>query len=172
MLHTKPLRMTGWRSLLDIALLPIMLVLSGFKPSDIQHTHPWHTYRGFDETTIDPALSVEIYGNDTSRIGKHALFLFHAPIIGGWKRYVVLAPVSGERPFHIGWCVRSAVTGVVLDKGISRLPITAQSVRMLVGPPTQINKFFTVSSAGEQRAVALIGQGTIGDEHYENIPLF
>jgi hypothetical protein len=159
----------GFFRLVDFAMKPIMFVLGGFNRNSLQETHPWHLYRNIDEKNIDLSLVYTHQGDDSSLIQKHALFLFHSPIFGGWKKYIVLEPSTSERPFYIGWTIQTKNTR---KTEVHKLPIYENSIRVLSGSPLFSGYFFALSAEGEQVPIKCIGQGRLGDGQYSDVRLY
>ena len=155
---------------IDILMIPLMYVLGGFKSDSLQETHPWHSWRDFSENDIDIKESVVTFGTDEKTFSKHFLFLFHAPLFGGWKNYTVYAPTNGTPIFHIGWIVHENT--ILKEIGISTLPIKNGAIRMLDGPPTYKVNFFAIDKNGNQVALHKVGSGRLGDYKYRGIRLF
>ncbi len=90
-------------------------------------------------------------------------FVFHIPILGGWRNYVVLRPREPKGEWHVGWKVNGKA-------GISRLRIKGP-VRMLVGPGSV--EFFGIDArTGTQRFIHDVGKGCIGNGGpYIRLPL-
>ena len=156
--------------LIDILMIPVMYVLGCFKLDSLQETHPWHSWRNFSENDINKNDSVTITGTDQKTFVKHFLFLFHAPIFGGWKNYSVYSPENNVRLFHIGWIVYENET--LKEVGISKLPIKNGAIRMLDGPPAYVVTFFAINGEGNQIKIKRIGNGRLGDNRYRGIRLF
>ena len=149
-----------------------MFILGGFRRDSIQETHPWHCYRKFDPGHIDLKMAISNIGNEEHSFRRHFLFLFHAPILGGWKNYIALRPVSDDRPFYVGWLVRNTKTNELLEIAINKLPIHDDEVRLLNGPPHYSVYFFVLNASGQQAKAKLIGKGRLGDNKYPNSRLF
>jgi len=81
--------------------------------------------------------------------------IFHIPILGGWKNFVVLKPRgSYNKEWHVGWITEDNVFG------ISLVPITG-GVRLLLGPGDV--KFFAIGAEGRLMELKEVGRGKIGD---------
>ena len=156
--------------IVDFLMIPIMYILGGFKLDSIQETHPWHSWRKFSEEEINIEDSVTITGTDNRTFRKHFLFLFHAPLFGGWKNYSVYSPVKSGVVFHIGWIVYE--NGSQIEAGINKLLIKNGSIRMLDGPPNYRVSFFGVDKDGSQIKIYKTGSGRLGDHKYPGIRLF
>lgn len=158
---------------LDYAMVPIMFVLGGFNRDSMQETHPWHSYRNFDVRTIDSRLTVAHTGTEVSRLKQHFVFLFHAPLFGGWKNYSVYMPAEARRPFFIGWVIYDTQsTKKLCEIGINKLSIYDASIRMLDGPPNYTGYFFAIDSSGKQIKLERTGSGRLGDNKYPGLRLF
>lgn len=153
-------------------MVPIMSVLGGFKSDAIQETHPWHSFRAFNPHDIDRTLSVANTGTETTSFKRHFAFLFHAPIFGGWKQYVALAPIEPVAPFYIGWLVYDTKTKKLLENGINKLPIYNGGIRVLSGPPNYSGFFFAIDANGTQIALKEVGRGVLGDKQFKGFRLF
>ncbi len=155
----------------DSALTPIMFILGGFKSDSVQQTHAWHSFRDFDLKDVDLDQAVPHAGTDNRSFKRHFLFLFHAPIFGGWKNYIVLAPKQPIDTFFIGWIIYDKSTNKLLEKGIHKLPIKNR-IRMLSGPPNYKGYFFAVDKNGNQIEIKQAGSGILGDHKYPGTRLF
>jgi hypothetical protein len=162
-----------WERVADKFMVPIMFALRGFRTDSLQETHTWHPYR-ISVDKLDFKLAVESHGKDKSKFkfGSLTLFLFHAPILGGWRDFSVYEVDQTSTPFHIGWVVYRSSDNKLLNASVQRLPIQANRIRMLDGPTTSWGYFFAVNSKGEQISLKKIGQGRVGDGAYTDIRLF
>ena len=165
-------RMTFPLLLADKLMVPVMIVLRGFRLDSLQETHAWHPYRHIDPKDIDLRMAVAARGTDGTVYKGRYSFLFHAPIFGGWKRYSVYEVAQADVPFHIGWIVDDAHTGKHIETAIQRLPIQDTCIRMLDGPPNYQGYFFAVNAEGLQVPLRVIGHGTLGDGKYRAVRLF
>src|SRR5262245_52424890 len=107
----------------DYVLTPAMFVVAGCRLDSIQETHFWHCQK-VDQSTLDVAHVVRIIGDDSSRFSNR-LFpfpLFHSPIFGGWRNYVVFE-VESMVPWHIGWVHYKVPEKARRLSYIQRLPI-------------------------------------------------
>lgn len=156
--------------IIDFLMIPGMYILGGFKRDSIQETHPWHVWREFSEKSINSQDAVTINGTDSRTFRRHFLFLFHAPIFGGWKNYSVYSLFDTSRVFHIGWIVYE--NGTLKEKGVNKLPIKNGSIKMLDGPPASMITFFGVDIDGKQVKIHKTGNGRLGDGKYRHIRLF
>lgn len=93
----------------------------------------------------------------------HYLPIFHIPILGGWRRYVVLNPGAEIHEWRVGWCA-----GVV--QGVSRLTVTGPA-RLLLGD-SPVSFFGIDAETHKQIPIEIIGTGVIGDGGlYRDVPL-
>lgn len=151
----------------DYVLLPFMVILGGFKKDVVQQTHAWHC-KNIDPKKIDLTKSVEVKGSDSSKyentggIFKH-LGLFHMPIFGGWKNYIVLE--SKESPWYVGWlsCEFSQ---------LHCLPIKGNKVKVLTGKKGTKTLFFGVNQNVEQVIIKSVAEGKLGDGEFNKVPLY
>ncbi len=153
-----------WGKLADIMMMPLMYLLSGCLERP-QQTHFWNNQKlvRADAVTLNPLLAVRCIG-DPNAANRTLLGIpiFHMPILGGWKKYTVLEPVSLKEPWHVGWIAGDVV-------GVSRIIIRGK-VRMLIGPGEV--EFFGITPIGEQLAICQCGEGYIGDNGpYSKVPL-
>jgi hypothetical protein len=145
----------------DTLMRPLMHTLGGFKPDSLQETHPWHVQE-IDHELIDPELTVTIKGSASESMKSHNVFLFHAPILGGWRNYTLFETAQAE--FHIGWVGK--VRGKLAQAAINRLLIFDGKVRMLNGPEGSETDFFAVDPDGIQIGIQSIGGGKLGDNQF------
>ncbi|MFZ1250454.1 MAG: hypothetical protein WAR37_03370 [Candidatus Microsaccharimonas sp.] len=155
---------------LDYLLIPVMFILGGFKMASLQETHPWHSWRIFSVEDVDKSKAVVTKGTDSKSYSKHFLFLFHAPLFGGWKNYSVYTPMQSIQHFHIGWIVYKQ--GVVIEKGIHKLLIKNGAIRTLDGPLSYETVFFAINENGKQIALRKKDSGQLGDGRFSEFRLF
>jgi hypothetical protein len=146
------------RTLDRLFWVPMCLGAGTFKESP-QQTHRWnnHHLSVHESALLDPRDAVMCPG--IPRAGKHSLFRFHIPLLGGWRDYIVIRGCSGQ-PWHIGWHVPDVSKPVF---GVSRIVLPGDSlVRLLIGQNDTY--FFGVSQAtGEQIPIMEFARGRIGD---------
>lgn len=146
---------------LDALLMPCMYILSGTFSETPMLTHRWNNVR----------LSAESIGHlDRRQMTLHAgirgerprsRLLFHLPILGGWRNYIVLAPQE-HVSWHLGWITEDVI-------GVSQI-LLGGSVRALLGPGAVL--FFGIQPDGAQLNVVDIGRGRIGEGgEYARLPL-
>lgn len=88
--------------------------------------------------------------------------LFHCPICGGWRHYVVLQPIDYTPEWYVGWLSEDA-------NGVSLLP-NKGPVRVVEGAKPA--SWFGITKNGRQIPLRLLGKGRIGDGGpFANIPL-
>ena len=154
MLHIKPLAV--WERFLDKAMVPIMYCVSGTFSEHPQMTHHWNNHHLERESVsfLRARMMVNCKGRKNQKIRSNTGILFHIPIIGGWKKYVVLEAIdSTTEKYHVGW-INEQVCGV------SRIPVKGR-VRLLVGP-CDVQFFGIDPITGQQVALQKVGQGIIG----------
>lgn len=140
----------------DVLMVPIMYLVSGTFREKPQQTHAWNVQNlpaDGVKRLVSQAMA-HCKGIAKQIVRHHWLdFLFHIPIIGGWRNYVVLQP-EYERMWHVGWKTSNA------GAQISILPLVGP-VRMLIGSGDV--SFFGVTDNGVQILISEIGKGRIGD---------
>ena len=148
-----------------------MFVLRGFKFDSLQETHPWHAYQ-INPKDVDFRLAVATHGTDTTWYRGRSAFLFHAPILGGWKQFSVYEVDRANVPFHIGWVMYEGRSGKLIEAAIHKLPIRDTHIRTLDGPPSFHGHFFAVDTNGRQVPLRVTGRGRLGDGKYLSVRLF
>lgn len=154
-----------WARTLDTLMIPLMYLLAGTFKDAPQQTHRWNNKKlALEEVTwLDPEHVVHHPGIPDEKAPWlfRYLPLFHIPIFGGWKQYLVISPTS-TREWRIGW-----ITDHVC--GVTRLSLKGP-VRVLLGPsPVQ---FFGMDMDGRQITVREIGRGRVGQpSEYRKVPL-
>jgi hypothetical protein len=130
--------------LADKMFKPFMYLVAGTIWEAPQGTHFWNNQKiGSDVTQqLDYGDMVINCDSDTSIHKRRFLHIpiFHIPILGGWRDYLVIEPSESQSKWYIGW--------VGDESGISRIPITGNFVRVLVGSQDAI--FFGINERGEQ----------------------
>jgi hypothetical protein len=127
----------------------------------VQETHNWHVQK-VNPDLVDPDLSATVKRNPAERLQSHQLFLFHIPILNGWKHYTLFE--AAEEQFHIGWVARTR--GKLVQAAVHRLMIDDLNVRMLNGPGESSTEFFAVKPNGMQIGVSVAGHGVLGDNQF------
>ncbi len=162
-IHVPPL---GWLArFADWAMFPVMYLVSGTLSESPQRTHRWNNkkLRPRDVQYLLPHSMVHSSGTPSSGRFWWKMPLFHLPVFGGWRHYIVLEPLCPpDTSWHVGWITRDVV-------GVSR--ITSRGpVRVLLGSENVLH--FGLYPDGTQLFVKKIGEGTIGDEgQYALLPL-
>lgn len=151
-------------------MIPVMWVIGGFRRDAMQETHHWHIADISAQPWFDPKEAVAVHGTETNVVKKRYGFIFHMPIIGGWKEYVALQPKKPVASYRIGWTGHSDRPERV---SIHKLPIRGdQVVRMLSGPAGSQQYFFALDEKGDQIPLTNIGKGALGDKRYPGSRLF
>lgn len=149
-------KLNWFHRLADTLMIPLMHCSAGTleKP---QETHFWNNtkLKPQDVGHLDQQKMVHCQGipNASSRRVLR-IPVFHIPILGGWRDYVVLEPSEiCDEGWHAGWVADDVA-------GVSRIKLT-KHVRLLLGPGDV--SFFGVSPDGRQISVQQNGEGKIGD---------
>ena len=154
-------------SMLDLVMTPLMYVVQGNLFESPQRTHFWNNLklRKFsDMVAISRYCTMLNFPGDPSASDRWLglVPLFHLPIFGGWKKYVVLEPAIAQATWFVGWNSRDVF-------GISRVPLTGP-VRLLIGKDAVA--FFAFNTAGEPVELRQIGEGVLGQPGpFSKIPL-
>ena len=145
----------GWfAKLADVLMVPLMYLIAGTLKEVPQRGHRWNNKRLLrsDVNVLDNAIMVHC-SCIPSAMRSRWLFLFHIPILGGWRNYVVLEPVAQLKAFHIGYITNDIV-------GVSRI-ILSGPVRMLIGNGN-VSFYGIDADCYEQISIREIGRGCIG----------
>jgi hypothetical protein len=139
----------------DLLMVPLMFLTQLTFFESLQRTHFWNNYKlSLSETSLlSEKLMVSHNGDYNASI--RWLFgvipIFHIPVLGGWKNYLVIQPVDYEGAWFPGWKTSDV-------SGVSKVPVM-KSVKLLLGPkPVQ---FFGVDSNGCQIFLTQVGTGTL-----------
>lgn len=143
---------------LDLRLKWLMYAVQGNKNEEPQRTHLWNNFllKPSEAKYLKTRYAVCVKGDLSS--GKRYSFgfiaLFHLPVFGGWKKFVVLVPkIDFKQGWFIGWITK--------DDKYSMSCISLYSpVRMLVGPEDVL--FFGVDLNGKQIPLLIVDFGEIG----------
>jgi hypothetical protein len=161
-------------SIADQIMWPLMFVLGGMKRDSIQETHFWHN-QPIAKSDIDPLLSVVVVGDDErTRVKTNRVFplpMFHMPILGGWRNYVVLHVQSDVSYWHIGWIHRASPPGSRLLETVHRLRILDRRVKVLTQSVGFITEYFAIGPQGEQLPLRIVDHGVLGDMKHPSIRL-
>jgi hypothetical protein len=162
----QPQGFVGW--LADMLMLPIMFFLQGTLKESPQRTHRWNNHKFQTESELAlikllPKISFKGIPSEKSRwLG--FLPRFHMPILGGWKKFVVLVPVTVTEKWFIGWHPTDGDSA-----GVSMIPLSGP-VRVTIGDSDV--EFFALSRSGVPLNLIQIGEGYIGHAgEFANIPL-
>lgn len=141
----------------DWLMVPLMYLISGTFRERPQRTHAWNVQNLTREEAheISSNLVMLAFCEGVPAIGRWG-FLFHIPLLGGWRNFVVLEP---NLPFtdiewRIGWITSDV--GAQMSKVPQHGP-----VRMLIGNDHVY--FFGVTAEGKQIPLREIGSGQVGD---------
>ncbi len=148
--------------LVDLIMMPFMYLISGTLESP-QKTHFWNNKKLNRENieSLDQEKMVQSEG--IADAVKKGIVLFHIPIFGGWKDYIVLEPEEKNIPWHVGWITKDYA-------GITQIIITGP-VRMLLGRD-DVSFFGIRTDTNTQIHIRKIGEGKIGDGGiYKKVPL-
>ena len=151
----------GWKArLADICMIPIMWLLSGAPFERPQRTHFWNNCKLNPQRFMELSheMTMFVTNGDEDAIPQ-GWFRFHLPLIGGWRKYIVIEPKAANTDtWRIGWCVANDNDIPVL-LGISQINLRGP-VRVLRGK----NKacFFGISEEGRQIPLSSIRVGVIG----------
>ncbi len=152
----------------DTLMWPLMWILCVCEPAP-QRTHFWNNQKiHADEVAFlqeaDMLLLFEGIPTATRRwLGK--IPIFHMPLFGGWRDYVVVEPQAKLRreTWYVGWIASDDCAG------ISQIPLKGP-VRVLIGKNPV--RFFGLTEDGSQIRIKEVGRGRIGDRGpFRNVPL-
>lgn len=155
--------------LADIFMRPLMYLTQGTFREVPQRTHRWNNKKYIPMISLDKESKVRVKGDPKAcqKFWLGFIPLFHIPIFGGWREYVVIEPAESTVLWHVGWAF--PVNVAMTEHGISRIPLRGP-VRMLRGPKTTC--FFAVTRMGRQIPLRIIGYGRIGKGGpYAKLPL-
>jgi hypothetical protein len=149
----------------DYLMLPVMYLLQ-FPSLEIpQRTHFWNNtkYATINHRLFDESLLIVTKGNtDAVERWWGMLPIFHMPLIGGWRDYVVLEPVVRQDQWFVGWIPRDVI-------GISQIPLQG-AVRVLIGSGNTF--FFGINEHGDQIELRQVGEGRVGlKTEFSSLPL-
>jgi hypothetical protein len=159
----EPLR--WWEHALDACFDPVMRCLAGTFSEAPQMTHFWNNKKLSQGDVQDLNDSCMVYAEGVCMAKPRrwgVIPIFHMPIFGGWRDYIVIAPEAHQKRWYVGWICTDVV-------GISRVEL-AGPVRVLLGaaPVT----FFGVDVHGYQIHVRHAGRGVIGEGgSFSQLPL-
>lgn len=149
----------------DYIMTPIMYLLQGTFREKPQRTHYWNNkkYTAKHISFLSAQMLVTIEPDPVALPRWFGIVpIFHIPILGGWKKYIVLEPIAPQDEWYVGWVAGDTI-------GISQVRLTG-SVRVLRGQ--SIVQFFGINEHGQQISVQKIGQGEIGKAGiHSHVPL-
>lgn len=158
--------------LFDNLMKPVMWLLGGFKNDSLQETHAWHVF-DFDPSNFKRELMLEFEGDDDSNHDhKNPLinFLFHAPLFGGWKKYVVIGhDLIEDIDWHVGWHLIEKDSGKTVFSQLNKLSLRDRQVKLLKGSRKYITRFFAVDSKGQQIKLKFFDEGMHGDRKHKHL---
>lgn len=140
----------------DILMVPIMYLISGTLKEVPQRGHGWNNMNLSVDAVknLDRSIMVHCSNADDEVAISRWLFLFHMPIFGGWRNYVVLEPGKQSSGWYVGYICKDGVIG------ISRIKLSGK-VRMLVGFGAS---FFGIDADSyKQIPIKKIGMDRIGN---------
>lgn len=147
-----------WGFIADILMMPIRYLMQGTVCEKPYRTHRWNRMEFTPSDPLEKKAMVKVAGDPKAVKQRMIGFipLFHIPILGGWREYVVLELSDETVRYHIGFKFKE--DGVEYYK-ISIIPIRGR-VRMLRGDKDVC--FFAVSRTGRQLPLRIVGFGRIG----------
>lgn len=148
---------SGYEKLFDWGMMPLMYLLSGTPEEVPQRTHFWNNRKLHPGEVVGLKEHNMVMSSGSGGVERwrYGLPIFHVPIFGGWREYIVLEPsINPSQFWYVGWISGDEVSGV------SRVQIKG-SVRLLLGNGS--TKFFGLNEGGVQIKIHEIGRGRIGD---------
>jgi hypothetical protein len=149
-------------TILDGFLHPFMIILNGFNGDSTQRTHPWHG-KNIDRYKVNETNSIRVEGRDPSKVKDIWCGLFHMPIVGGWKSYVILKPKNKIDLWYIGWKTEKYCQ-------VNRIPLK-NLVKMLNGVKGSETFFFGMNKDEALIELEIVDFGENGDKKYKDVPL-
>ncbi len=150
----------------DVLMIPVMYFLQWNIREAPQQTHFWNNQKLVvsEVEDINPKLLVTVAGNPRAiRRWFGPIPVFHMPIFGGWKNFIVLEPVQTvSSHWHVGWIASDVI-------GLSQIKLKGP-VRLLTNPGSV--QFFGVLKDGTQVELHTVGHGSMGQAgKYAKVPL-
>lgn len=152
-LKIKPLGLIGKAA--DLFMLPVMYLIAGTFKEAPQGGHRWNVkiFQRKEVESLDQAMMIHCQGASKA-MRRRWFFLYHLPIFGGWKDYVLIKPVDQKGDWFIGFIAKDVI-------GASRIKLSGP-VRMLIGKDDV--SFFALDGENfQQLAIEKIGAGRIGE---------
>ena len=155
---------------LDYLLAPAMWVLGKFKPP-LMETHPWHMQNIHCDLVPDD-IGEKVIGQDPSRYDFDDWGLFHMPLFGGWKNYLVLEAKDFKKYWRVGWKVLffDKQKGQVCQ--VHKLKIYQPRIILLTGINDSEKIGFGVNDSNQLIPVKIVGKGVLGDGRFPGVRLF
>lgn len=155
-----------WYSKLgDRLMIPVMYLVQFPSLERPQVTHYWNndTYPVAAIAHLNPAEFVSVSEEVGATKRWWAILpIFHIPLLGGWKKFVVLEPKVVQDQWFVGWVAGDNI-------GISQIKLTDR-VRLLRGPSSVF--FFGINEHGDQVTLQQVGEGVLRTDHaFKNVPL-
>lgn len=168
-----PPHYTVLQRLLDVLMLPVMVVVGGFRPDSLQRTHFWHL-ADIDPGAVARDLAVDVAGDEPGKRGNRPwpLPLYHMAAFGGWRHYTVLEAGDQARPWFLGWIHLHYPDGFRAQAKVHGRPIRGARVRVFRLPVGHRTLFFAVDGEGRQIPLRRIGDGRLPDHAYPGVPLY
>lgn len=147
-----------WGFIADLLMMPIMYLIQGTLCEKPQRTHKWNNAEFVPVTPLEKKQMVKVARDRTAskRWWLGFIPVFHIPILGGWREYVVLELMDDSIRYHVGFKFKEG--GAEYCK-YSLIPVRGR-VRMLRGDGDVC--FFAVSRTGRQLPLKIVGYGRIG----------
>lgn len=144
--------------LADVVMVPVMYLFQGNFSEIPQRTHVWNNAKFVGAQYVHTVSDEHtVYDRGNSEEKPKGIIRFHLPIVGGWKKFLVLCPILTEMsPWHIGWHNWDSGGDFA---GISLVPVLG-SVRVLQGDKPI--RFFGILPKGKQVPIGFKGFGSIG----------
>lgn len=141
---------------IDFLLSPIMWILGGFT-FPLQETHYWHIRKWDWKDTKSLVVKEK---DKSAKFGHEAPFgLFHMPLLGGLKRYVVIEATGFDKYWYSGW-----------EGQIHCLKLRQNRIMMMVGKHGFI--MYGLGDNGKSLNLKIVGYGNLGDNKYRGVRLF
>lgn len=146
----------------DALVKPAMYCFSGTIYEAPQQTHFWNNTKLTGRETAHLLHDYLVHAKGIPGSMPRIKPIFHFPIFGGWRDYIVLTPTGHKGTWHVGW--------IDDDSGVSQI-VLQSPVRMLIGPGP--STFFGLAAENNiQIKIEKIGTGRIGEGgEYACIPL-
>lgn len=154
---------------LDTLLDPFMRLMSSAPGEIAQQTHVWNLRAITPDELAGLAddLMLTVIGSHTGPIKTYRGGLFHLPVLGGWKDYVVIEPDAYVGEWRIGFLRDDEYEK---SSYISLIPLRGP-VRMLKAPEGISVRFVGVDAQGAQIRLRRVDEGRVGDGKFPNTRL-